>query len=78
MRKEEGVLPMTADNPVLDTRTYEVQWDNGGVDELTANLIAESMYAQCDPEGNQYLMLDCIVDHRTTDKAVAFRDQMTT
>ena len=67
-----------ADNPVLDTRTYEVEWDDGGVDELTANLIAESMYAQCDPEGNQYLLLDCFVDHRKTDKAVAFRDQMTT
>ena len=35
-------------NPILDTRTYEVEFPDGQVTEYTANVIAESMYAQCD------------------------------
>ena len=40
------------DNPNLDTRDYIVEFEDGDVTELTANLIDESMYAQCDPDGN--------------------------
>ena len=40
-------------NPILDTREYTVEFDDQDVTELTANQIAVSMYAQCDPEGNQ-------------------------
>ncbi len=50
-------------NPILDTREYTVRFDNGDVTNLTANLIAESMYAQCDPNGNQYVLLDSLIDH---------------
>ena len=45
------------DNPLLDTREYTVEFEVGEVTELTANLIAESMYVQCDPDGNQYVDL---------------------
>ena len=34
-----------------------MEFDDGDVTELTANLIAESMYVQCDPDGNQYVDL---------------------
>ena len=44
-------------NPVLDTRSYIVEFDDNNQTELTANLIAESMYAQCDPDGNQHPLL---------------------
>ena len=30
-------------NPILDTRSYEVEFEDGDVSELTANTIAESM-----------------------------------
>ena len=43
--------------------------------ELTANLISESMYAQWDPDGNQYLLLGDIFDHRSMDNAIQFADQ---
>ena len=33
------------------------------------------MYAQCDPDGNQYLLLAEIVDHRSMDNAIKFNDQ---
>jgi hypothetical protein len=62
-------------NPILDTRDYVVTFDDGDVTELTANLIAESMYAQCDPNGNQYLLLDSVPDHCRLDTATKLSDQ---
>ena len=38
------------------------------------SIIAENMYAQCDSEGNQYLLLKEIVDWRKDDTAVAKED----
>ena len=43
--------------------------------ELDANVIATSMYAQCDPDGNQYVLLDSIVDYRKQDNALSLSDQ---
>jgi hypothetical protein len=40
------------DNPILDTRSYIAGFDDGDQTELTANMIAESFYLQCDPDGN--------------------------
>ena len=64
------------DNPILDTRKYVVEFDDGEEAELAANVIAESMYAQCDPVGNQYVMFDAIVDYRKGDSALAKADQI--
>ena len=62
-------------NPVKDSCTYEVQFPDGEVAELTANVIAESMYASCDQEGNKYLLFDCIVGHKKSDKALTAETQ---
>ena len=43
--------------------------------ELDANVIAILMYAQCDPDGNQYVLLDSIVDYRKQDNALSLSDQ---
>jgi len=51
-------------NPILDTRSYLVEFDDGEITELAANVIAESMYAQCDPDDNEYLLLDSFLDYR--------------
>ncbi len=50
-------------NPILDTRSYIIDFDDGDQTELTANLIAKLLFSQCDPGGNQYVLLDEIVDH---------------
>ena len=57
-------------NPILDTRTCEVKFADGQTAELAANVIAQNMYAMCNIEGNQYLLLAGIVDHRKDDTAV--------
>ena len=58
-------------NPILDTRVYEVQFPDGSEAEFAANTIAENMYTQCDFNGNQYLLMEAIVDHKKTKSAVA-------
>jgi hypothetical protein len=57
-------------NPILDTRTYFVEFPDGAEMEYTANTIAENMYAQCDVEGNQWLLMEAIIDHRSNDEAL--------
>ena len=44
-------------NPILDTRSYVVHFDDGDQTELTANMIAESLYSQCDPDGQENVLL---------------------
>jgi hypothetical protein len=57
-------------NPILETRTYNVEFPDGCSEEYTANVIAKNMYAQCDEEGNQFLMLQDIVGHKTDGHSV--------
>jgi hypothetical protein len=57
-------------NPVLDTRMYEVIFPDGDTAEYTANVIAECLYSQIDIEGNQYLLLQDIIDWKRTQDAV--------
>ena len=43
---------------------YQVEFPGGEVTELTTNVIAESMYSQCDADGNKYLLLNVLVDYQ--------------
>jgi len=74
-RQADGTLRGKSNaNPILDTRTYEVEFSDGQKIEVAANIIAQNMYAQCDSEGNQYLLLAGITDHKRGDSAVARAD----
>jgi hypothetical protein len=76
-RDSDGNLFGVADpNPIKDTRTYKVEFPGGEIAELTANAIAEAMYAQCDDDGNKYLLFDCIVDHKRNHKALTSKTQL--
>jgi hypothetical protein len=58
-------------NPLLlDSRMYEIEYNDGHVEELTANVIAENLISQVDEEGRHQMMLDYIMDHRTTHEAI--------
>ena len=52
------------ENPILDTRVYEVEFTDGYKARLAANAIAMNMFSQVDSEGNRYVLFDSIVDHR--------------
>ena len=58
-----NVMGRSHTNPILDMRTYQVEFAGGEVTALTANVIAESMYSQCNAERNEYLLLDVLVDY---------------
>ena len=57
-------------NPLLDTRKYEVELEDGTTDYYFANAIAENLWAQCDSEGRQHQVFSDIVDHRKNDRAI--------
>lgn len=55
---------------MLDTREYEVEFPDGSVDALQANIIAENMYSQIDSEGHSFAILKEIVDHHKNGHAL--------
>ena len=78
-RDRDGNLVGTSNQmPILDTRLYEVEFIDSRTAEFSANAITEHMYAQCDPDGNQYLLLDAITDHQKDSSAVLIVDQYIT
>jgi hypothetical protein len=50
-------------NPILDTTVHKVQFPDGTIQDYAANVIAESLYAQVDADGNRWLLLKEITDH---------------
>ena len=71
----ENVIGRANENPILDTRRYVVEFEDGEQAGLAANTIAQSMYSQCDPDGNQYVMFYSIVDFRRSTTSLCYADQ---
>jgi hypothetical protein len=61
-------------NPILDTRTYNIEFPDGRSEEYTANVIANNMYTQYDEDNNQFLMMQDIVGYKTDGHAVERAD----
>jgi len=59
----------------MNSRVYRIEFDDGYVCELTANVIAESMYASCNADGNEYILFDSFVDYKSNPKAVTKDNQ---
>ena len=38
-------------NPLLNTLVYDVEFPDGALKKYAANVIAETILAQCDPDG---------------------------
>ena len=70
--REKYVIPIgTAnDNPILDSRIYEVEYTDRHQDALAANSIAENLFAQVDNEGHHSVLMQDIVDHRVNRREV--------
>lgn len=75
LRDKDGLPIGTAhDNPILDTRLYEVEFQDGHKASMSANIIAENLFAQVDDEGNRHVLFAEIVDHRTNGKQLTQQD----
>ena len=57
-------------NPVLDIRVYTFEFPGGAEKEYAANIIAENMWEQCDIDGNQTILMEAIVDHKSDASAI--------
>ena len=69
--KDKGV---NHNNPVLDTSEYLVGFPDRTTKELTANLIAESMFANVYQEGRHYQLIKDISEHRKNKEALGIKD----
>ena len=52
---DSNLIGISNQNAILDTHLYEVEFSGGEITEVAASIIAESIYAQCDINGNEYL-----------------------
>jgi hypothetical protein len=66
------------ENPLLDTREYEVEFLDGHVEAMSANSIAQHLFSQIDEEGHRHILLDDIIDFRKDDTAVDKADAFIT
>ena len=62
-------------NPILDTCLYEVEFPWGEMTELAGNFIAISIYAQCDVNGNENLLLEEFINLRKNGSPLSVEDQ---
>ena len=75
LRDTNGLPIGTAnDNPILDTRLYEVEYLDDYRTSLTANTIAENLFSQVDKEGNRHVLFDAIIDHRVDGSEIQQKD----
>jgi hypothetical protein len=67
--KDGNLVDRNHSNPILNMTVVVVQCDDGCVEEFAANEIAEHIFAQVDGEGNQFVLLNGIIDHKNDDTA---------
>ncbi len=58
-------------NLILNTFLYDVEFLDGKLTLLTANAIVQAMYAQCDINRNEYILLECSVDVQKDPTAIS-------
>ena len=64
-RDKDGITIVEAnDNPILDTRMYEVEYPDDHKASLYVTAIVENMIAQVDSEGNRHVLFEKIIEHR--------------
>lgn len=63
-------------NPLLDSRLYEVEYDDGSTEILSANLLAENILEQVDENGHKHRMMEEIGGHRKLEGALEKEDAM--
>ena len=79
LRDADGIPIWTAnENPILDSSMYEVEYQDVTKAPLTANYIAENLFAQVDQKGNRHVLLDELIDCRVNGREVKLKDAFIT
>ena len=79
LRDANGVpIRMANENPILDSRMYEVDYQDSIKASLTANYVADNLFAHVDQEGNRHVLLDELIDYRVNGREVKLQDAFIT
>ena len=79
LRDANGLpIGVANDNPILDSRMYEVEYSDDYRASMSANAIAQNLFASIDEEGNRHVLFSEIVDHRTDGTEVTQQDAFVT
>ena len=63
--------------PILDTRMCQVEFSEGYVTEVTTKVVAELIDTQCYADGNEYFVLDSLIDYCKDVKEIFLTEQQT-
>ena len=63
------------ENPILDTRSYDVEFPDGTLSLYTANVIAQNVMSQCNEHGNVMHLMEGIVGHKTDGSEILHEDR---
>ena len=63
--KDGRPIGITAENPILNIRTYRVEYDDGYKTVMTANTITRKLFLQVNQDGEHSLILNATIDLRT-------------
>ena len=70
-RNQDGTLKGTSsDNPITDTRVYEIEFANDTYADYSANVLIENLYDHIDDKSNSHDIIKNITNHRVTSAAV--------
>ena len=72
---DDNPIGCQSDNPILDTRLYDIEFPDGKVTPLMANTIVQAMYTQSNVDGNEYLLLKSFVDVQKVPTAISLDKQ---
>ena len=66
---------MTIEIPVFGAKFVAMNLRMAPLEAMLLNVIVESMFAYCDVDGNQHVLIDVVVDHKPDGSAVLDADQ---
>jgi len=58
-------------NPILNTRVYLAEFDDGFIAEYSANAIADAIYVQTDDDGFEHTLFSSIIGHHKKEYALS-------
>ena len=70
MDENEQAIGVHSDNPLMITLVYNVEFSDGDVNKYAANLIAENLLSQVNPDGFHTNVLEAILDHKRDETAM--------
>ncbi|GFH61944.1 pol protein [Chaetoceros tenuissimus] len=65
------------ENPILDTRVYELEFPDGRIEEYAVNMIAENLFEQADEDGWDSGIIEEFLDIRKDDSVAVPKEQGT-